>query len=86
VRGADRRFYIGPDNGLLLLAAETPRPSTGLKEPELTGDGAGIGAGASGRLQNHVRLYTWFKMPTPQQPEWPSTAPAARRCEPPRPL
>lgn len=26
VRGADRRFYIGPDNGLLLLAAERAGP------------------------------------------------------------
>lgn len=26
VRGADRRFYIGPDNGLLLLAAERQGP------------------------------------------------------------
>lgn len=26
VRGADRRFYIGPDNGLLLLAAERDGP------------------------------------------------------------
>ena len=26
VRGADRRFYIGPDNGLLLLAAEHAGP------------------------------------------------------------
>ena len=26
VRGADRRFYVGPDNGLLLLAAERDGP------------------------------------------------------------
>lgn len=26
VRGADRRFYVGPDNGLLLLAAERAGP------------------------------------------------------------
>ena len=36
VRGADRRFYIGPDNGLLLLAAEHAGPlfdARGLTDP-----------------------------------------------------
>jgi S-adenosylmethionine hydrolase len=32
VRGADRRFYIGPDNGLLLLAAEREGPLVEARE------------------------------------------------------
>ena len=32
VRGADRRFYIGPDNGLLLLAAERAGPLFDVRE------------------------------------------------------
>ena len=35
VRGADRRFYVGPDNGLLLLAAERVGPL--FEARELTG-------------------------------------------------